>query len=481
MSSANIHLFAKMSFNLTTLFNISLFIVAICSANMSCESNFTGDELLDVEGDDHIKNKGIIGGEETEWEEEWRGVVSLGGIPGMSMCTGTLIDPLVVLTAGHCVKMDLFDASTMPELISISGGAKGGRGLARGQRIIPHPTWTGDINQGGVDLALIKLNHEVTTVPHYKLRDFPMPKIGDEIFLVGYGDDGEGNAGIQRKGDSTILDVQPGLIQIGGKGKATTCPGDSGGPVFIQQEGEWRVIGVNSFGAGAVCDPVAGMWSVNTLNSCSWLNSTMEKLVGHGLGLESCGLCDLLPACVWGHGCGPGLPDCPRDTTCIKPEEYSDGEYGYCAAPCCEFGKDDLDHCTDISSGEEKCDATNKDGEPFCMIYCEDDSDCPDLTVCKNRPFESEKICIATADVSGDIELDTDTCPVVITDAGTDTDSSGDSDVDTDTDTDTDVDSDTDTDADSDGDGDCGCQLTGNRSETQTASFLISILIAIIT
>ncbi|MCP4677346.1 MAG: trypsin-like serine protease [Deltaproteobacteria bacterium] len=424
----------------------------------------------------------VFGGEPTEGAEEWSGVVGIG-FSGMSMCSGTLIDEQVVLTAGHCVKMGgPMDFSNMPSLLGILGGAKAGQTLARGQKIVVHPSWEGELSDGATDMSLIKLNKKVTKVPHYRLRDYPMPEAGDDAILVGYGMTGDGTSSVQHIGETKILSVTPNLLETGGPGQAGICSGDSGGPVFTQQDGEWVVSAVNSFGVDTGCTNDFGAHSVNTLADCHWLNSKMIELVGHDLGLESCSLCKQEPACNWGRGCGPNLPDCPYGSTCITPKDFSQGGYGFCSAPCCEIGTEDTEYCSDVAGGEERCNYRGGDGNAFCLIYCEEDTDCPQFTICKQKPFAEEKICIATADTVVDgIDTDSDTidCP----EPDPEEDAGADTDVDTDTDTDADTDVDTDADADSDEDAGeddgssagCGCHQAGRSTRATRLPRLVSL------
>ncbi|MCP4638892.1 MAG: trypsin-like serine protease, partial [bacterium] len=191
---------------------------------------------------------------------------------GGGMCSGTLIHPRVVLSAGHCVK--LYDASTgtvrdftdNPNRVSIRTGTSmfDADRVARATEIVTHPTWDGELGTDAADLSLIHLDTALTNTPQYALRDFPVPESGTAGKLVGYGTDGSGSPGssVHRVGDTMLLNVFSDVIETGGD--SNTCEGDSGGPLFTEQDGEWVVTGVTSFGTGD-CYEEGGSYSVNVL------------------------------------------------------------------------------------------------------------------------------------------------------------------------------------------------------------------------
>jgi Trypsin len=478
--------------------NGSVILVAALTAFVlnACDSPDTDSLALQIsEGDLGIHNQGIIGGEETNYES-WQGVVMLNN--GFSMCTGSLIHPRVVLSAGHCVKIKqsgfTFDGSKTPAMLQIKGGPTGQTFYSRAERIIPHPSWKGELDEEAGDLSLILLRKEVVDVETFHLRDFPMPKNGDEGWVVGYGgatsDLQTKGSGVHRAGETTLLNVLPKLIETGEW--ANTCQGDSGGPLFSKQDGEWVVTGVTSFGAGS-CYEEGGSYSVNLLPYCGWLNDTMMELVGEDLGLENCNSCKAIEVDSWGQACGETYPCCPVGTACRYPDDFSNGSLGYCAPKCCALSQADEAYCTDITSGEERCSFSDINGSAFCAIHCEDDDDCIEGTVCKNKPFAEQKICIAVDDGPGgetdcdiDMDVDSDTDSDTDTDADTETDGGAtdtDSDADTDTDDDTENDSDvgdggvSEPDSDSSG---CGCvtagRVSGDSGKISMWSSLVSLI-----
>ncbi|MCU0662843.1 MAG: trypsin-like serine protease [Myxococcota bacterium] len=215
--------------------------------------------------------EGIIGGAPTGGS--WDGVVAIQ-IGNFGYCTGTLIDPEVVLTAGHCVRLIeqgfSYNFVSNPSGLIIRGGADGYLSaiLARGSQVIHHPDWTGDIQESQTDIAMIKLNKALAGRTVHKLRDYPSPMKDDPGMLVGYGLSGSNpsSGGTQRAGDTTLLNVYFNLIETGDP--ANTCSGDSGGPLFTDQGGQWVLTGVTSFGTEKVCMASSDGYSVNPLAYC---------------------------------------------------------------------------------------------------------------------------------------------------------------------------------------------------------------------
>ncbi|MDD5309711.1 MAG: trypsin-like serine protease [Deltaproteobacteria bacterium] len=401
--------------------------------------------------------QGIVGGQPTNGET-WKGVVAVKSWMG-SLCTGTLIDPQIVLTAGHCVYLpsENINFASNPGMLRIMTGAQGRTNLAGVSKVKYHPAWTGDINSSMADLAVLLLNKTVTAVETYGIRDAPKPASGMNGVIVGYGNDsGSSGAGTARYGDTTLLSVSPTLIEIGNP--AGTCQGDSGGPLFTEQtagSGKWVVTGVTSFGTDTNCSPLSGNFDVNVFSHCDWLDKTVTELTGHGLGLTGCEKCEYEKPAQWGLGCGPGLPECPANSECVTVNGFST-QYGYCGHKCCgALTVVDPEYCFDMGSGTEQCSLKRTDGDTWCQMKCTKDEDCPERAKClSSKSIPSYKLCMAPDPADSD--------------TGTDTDTGGDTDVDTGGDTDGDADGDGDSDADS-GDGadgssssGCGCAQPGS-------------------
>lgn len=233
-------------------------------------------------------HEGIVNGTPTNYES-WQGVIALMW-EGHLACTGTLIDPEVVLSAGHCILNSSLDIDPIenPGQLSIAGGADVNTSpihLGFAESIVVHPDY--DSDDFSADLSMIKLSSPVSSVPAYDLRVAPQVIMGDHVTVVGYGMTGSedyGSSGIHRMGDSTVQGVLPKEIEIGGD--ANPCYGDSGGPMFSQQEGDWVVSGVTSHGVPDTCLLESGGWQVNTVTYLGWIDETMWEMTGHGLGLD---------------------------------------------------------------------------------------------------------------------------------------------------------------------------------------------------
>jgi hypothetical protein len=279
----------------------------------------------------------IVGGVETNYES-WQSVVALvtlmNGRPA-GICTGSLIHPEVVLTAGHCVRLaggflsPSYDHTKNPGNLVVKIGASvgpmGGKGdeLSNVAEAVHHPTWNGDINaavaKGGFDLALVHLSTPATDMGTYCLREGDQPLKDEKGIIVGYGLLGSSqtmSAGKHRFGDTSVRAVTSSTIEIGNP--TATCQGDSGGPLFTLVEDRWEITGVTSYG-GPTCLPNQGAFSANVVSQFDWINEQVEKWTGDSL--NNCTLCGATERCE------PELPtEDPVDTEIGEGEGEGEGE-----------------------------------------------------------------------------------------------------------------------------------------------------------
>jgi hypothetical protein len=285
---------------------------------------------------------GIVDGSATDFEI-WKGVVAV--VTDQGLCSGSLIQPRVVLTAGHCVKLyggdigeDTYDYTEDASSITVRGGADVGDGdggflVGEAESAVVNPDWTGYADDpAAIDLALILLKEPAEDLGYYCVREDPDLQVGDPGVIVGYGllssSDPE-SAGIHRWGETTLLDIGDRIIEIGDP--TAPCQGDSGGPLFTEvDEDEWQITGVTSFGVTDFCDALGDAFSAATLGQFDWMDEQVASLTGDSLGdCVSCG-----PA---GFDCATAGDDAGTDS---DPDEDGGGDTGGGGGPIILGGGD---------------------------------------------------------------------------------------------------------------------------------------------
>lgn len=162
---------------------------------------------------------------------------------GGTLCSGTLIHPRVVVTAGHCL-----GDPTSVRFGETSGDPAHDVPI---EWCIRNPEYNG--NFGGTDFAVCKLTQAVAQTP-------PTPPLmgcetalmvqGQPAVIVGFGQtDGNVGAGTKRWAETAIAqDASETTVLVGGDGKSP-CFSDSGGPAYLQlEDGSWRAFGIVSGG-----------------------------------------------------------------------------------------------------------------------------------------------------------------------------------------------------------------------------------------
>lgn len=214
---------------------------------------------------DEFTNVGVLRFIDTQTGVRWR-------------CTGTLVAPDVIITAAHCTEEPADTVyysfthvrpTTEPDAPGATGWTFGGSNLDAEQSIFTDPDWDGDLQMQSLDdIGVIVLDAPVaniepaTIAPLGTLNGLPR---GTLFTLAGFGihyvKPTEGPrrptavAGLERSwttsplsnltSDTLMLAASPHDKRGGG----TICSGDSGGPVFYEDQ----LVAVTSWGSSIFC------------------------------------------------------------------------------------------------------------------------------------------------------------------------------------------------------------------------------------
>lgn len=175
----------------------------------------------------------------------WEAVGRLD-IDGRGFCTGTLIEPDLVLTAAHC----LYDSNTGARVdhgkIEFLAGWRNGRASAYRwiKRAVTHPdfVYDGDLAPERVrnDVALLELHHPINNTRVTPFETDHRPRKGQRIGVVSYARDRSEAPSFQEVCD--VIARQQGVLIM----SCDVNYGSSGAPVFSFESGTPKVVSVVS-------------------------------------------------------------------------------------------------------------------------------------------------------------------------------------------------------------------------------------------
>ncbi|MEM9707327.1 MAG: trypsin-like serine protease [Pseudomonadota bacterium] len=164
---------------------------------------------------------------------------------GSAACTGTLVAPDLVLTAGHCLTKSRADGGDAPQIRFLPGRSPDHPPpeLVPGTEIAVHPIFGFGIGPGeariAFDLGLLRLDRPVSEEVARPIPLGALPELESPLFIAGYRG-GRGSVARQRRCD--VIEANHAVAALG----CEVDRGESGSPMLQVRESRLEIVGVVS-------------------------------------------------------------------------------------------------------------------------------------------------------------------------------------------------------------------------------------------
>jgi hypothetical protein len=221
----------------------------------------------------------------------------------LEVCSGTVVAPNVVLTAGHCTvffeELETRETNPLDIVFTLDPTPTAASTTYDAVEFFTHPEYVdelrgnskcGLLGQCTTDVGLVELETSTPAAPAALAPDDYVDTLDlkSQLFtIVGYGVEGFANAntplgpngGTRKFGTFEAIPGQDvtgeRFLKLSGRHFDTeTCFGDSGGPVFANG----YLVAVVSFGQSWVCASMGYYTRIDTESASSWIEETLADM-----------------------------------------------------------------------------------------------------------------------------------------------------------------------------------------------------------
>jgi len=176
-------------------------------------------------------------------------ITKADGTRGSATCTGTVIGPKTILTAGHCVKPAAEGDEFSDYVVGFGSDFKKASAVIKGTEAIPHPSYQPAVF-GNYDVGIVLLEQPTTVAP-LRIAQVITTMTNHTVTHVGFGKTSTTSTTTNSTKQTVDLPVtmQTAHVLQTGNGKSGICNGDSGGPMLSinGQTKEALIVGVHSY------------------------------------------------------------------------------------------------------------------------------------------------------------------------------------------------------------------------------------------